>query len=94
MRALSPRKAPGWWRHAAAWDAAFREYGIVYVTGHGVPDAATSELASSATTFFSQSADAKMAHCLHQGYGKGGFPAWGIPPGGTLNFTLECLKVE
>ena len=29
-----------------------------------------------------------------EGYGKGGFPAWGIPPGGTLNFTLECLKVE
>ena len=23
---------------AAAWDAAFREYGIVYLTGHGVPD--------------------------------------------------------
>ena len=21
------------------------------------------------------------------------FPAWGIPPGGTLNFTLECLKI-
>ena len=24
-----------------------------------------------------------------EGYGEGGFPAWGIPPGGTLNFTLE-----
>ena len=30
----------------------------------------------------------------HEGYGASGFPAWGIPPGGTLNFTLECLKVE
>lgn len=30
----------------------------------------------------------------HEGYGVGGFPAWGIPPNGTLNFTLECLKVE
>ena len=30
----------------------------------------------------------------HEGYGAAGFPAWGIPPGGTLNFTLECLKVE
>eukprot|EP00439_Symbiodinium_sp_Y106_P046870 s1341_g6.t1 len=29
-----------------------------------------------------------------EGYGASGFPAWGIPPGGTLEFTLECLKVE
>jgi FKBP-type peptidyl-prolyl cis-trans isomerase len=29
-----------------------------------------------------------------EGYGKGGFPQWGIPPMGTLNFTLECLKIE
>ena len=28
-----------------------------------------------------------------EGYGADGFPAWGIPPGGTLNFTLECLKI-
>eukprot|EP00518_Triparma_eleuthera_P003735 CAMPEP_0182453404 /NCGR_PEP_ID=MMETSP1319-20130603/481_1 /TAXON_ID=172717 /ORGANISM="Bolidomonas pacifica, Strain RCC208" /LENGTH=123 /DNA_ID=CAMNT_0024651335 /DNA_START=65 /DNA_END=436 /DNA_ORIENTATION=+ len=28
-----------------------------------------------------------------EGYGEAGFPAWGIPPGGTLFFTLECLKV-
>ena len=30
----------------------------------------------------------------HEGYGAAGFPAWGIPPGGTLFFTLEvgaCL---
>jgi len=30
----------------------------------------------------------------HEGYGANGFPAWGIPPGGTLFFTLECLKIE
>mmetsp|Transcript_1957 Transcript_1957/g.5896 ORF Transcript_1957/g.5896 Transcript_1957/m.5896 type:complete len:121 (+) Transcript_1957:124-486(+) len=30
----------------------------------------------------------------HEGYGAGGFPAWGIPPGGTLDFTLECLSVK
>ena len=30
----------------------------------------------------------------HEGYGANGFPAWGIPPNGTLNFTLECLKIE
>jgi len=30
----------------------------------------------------------------HEGYGKGGFPAWGIPPGGTLFFTLECLSID
>jgi hypothetical protein len=28
-----------------------------------------------------------------EGYGANGFPAWGIPPGGTLNFTIEALKV-
>merc|ERR1712110_149422 len=27
-----------------------------------------------------------------EGYGANGFPAWGIPPNGTLNFTLKCLK--
>ena len=30
----------------------------------------------------------------HEGYGANGFPAWGIPPGGTLNFTLECLSIQ
>ena len=29
-----------------------------------------------------------------EGYGAGGFPAWGIPPNGTLNFTLECLEIK
>ena len=29
----------------------------------------------------------------HEGYGAAGFPAWGIPPGGTLNFTLELLSI-
>mmetsp|Transcript_123957 Transcript_123957/g.231959 ORF Transcript_123957/g.231959 Transcript_123957/m.231959 type:complete len:313 (+) Transcript_123957:79-1017(+) len=29
-----------------------------------------------------------------EGYGDGGFPAWGITPGATLNFTLECLKIK
>merc|ERR1719373_1470834 len=29
-----------------------------------------------------------------EGYGAGGFPAWGIPPGATLNFTLECLQIK
>ena len=28
-----------------------------------------------------------------EGYGQKGFPHWGIPPGGTLNFTLEVLKI-
>lgn len=27
-----------------------------------------------------------------EGYGAGGFPAWGITPNATLNFTLERLK--
>ncbi|KAJ8598186.1 hypothetical protein CTAYLR_007386 [Chrysophaeum taylorii] len=30
----------------------------------------------------------------HEGYGASGFPAWGIPPGGTLVFTLECLAIN
>ena len=29
-----------------------------------------------------------------EGYGAGGFPAWGIPPNGTLYFTLECLEIK
>lgn len=29
-----------------------------------------------------------------EGYGAAGFPAWGIPPGGTLVFTLECLSIK
>ena len=29
-----------------------------------------------------------------EGYGKGGFPAWGIPAGGTLEFTLEVLSIK
>ena len=30
----------------------------------------------------------------HEGYGQGGFPAWGIPAGGTLDFTLEVLSIQ
>merc|ERR1719198_649606 len=30
----------------------------------------------------------------HEGYGAGGFPAWGIPPNGTLDFTLEVLSIK
>ena len=30
----------------------------------------------------------------HEGYGPAGFPAWGIPPGGTLDFTLEVLNID
>lgn len=29
----------------------------------------------------------------HEGYGAGGFPAWGIPPNGTLLFEIEVLSV-
>jgi len=30
----------------------------------------------------------------NEGYGPDGFPDWGIPPGATLNFTLECLRIQ
>ena len=64
----------------------------------------------------------KLVIPADEGYGAGGFPAWGIPPGGTaapppqsssfmllpanstathrmaragtLDFTLECLKIQ
>ena len=29
-----------------------------------------------------------------EGYGQGGFPAWGIPPGGTLQFEIEVLEIN
>ena len=29
-----------------------------------------------------------------EGYGAGGFPAWGIPAGATLNFEIEVLKIN
>ena len=29
-----------------------------------------------------------------EGYGAAGFPAWGIPAGGTLVFVLECLSIK
>ena len=28
------------------------------------------------------------------GYGAAGFPAWGIPPGGTLLFEIEILSIK
>ena len=35
----------------------------------------------------------KLRIPAHEGYGAQGFPAWGIPAGGTLNFEIELLKV-
>ena len=29
-----------------------------------------------------------------EGYGARGFPAWGIPPGGTLLFEIEVLSIK
>merc|ERR1719476_839507 len=29
-----------------------------------------------------------------EGYGANGFPSWGIPPGGDLDFELEVLKIK
>lgn len=30
----------------------------------------------------------------HEGYGERGFPAWGIPPGGGLDFEIEVLEIK
>jgi FKBP-type peptidyl-prolyl cis-trans isomerase len=29
-----------------------------------------------------------------EGYGAGGFPAWGIPPNGGLLFEIEVLEIK
>ena len=29
-----------------------------------------------------------------EGYGKGGFPAWGVPPNGGLFFEIEVLSIK
>merc|ERR1711865_1339875 len=36
----------------------------------------------------------KLTIPAHEGYGANGFPAWGIPPGGTLHFTIELLNIK
>ena len=36
----------------------------------------------------------KLTIPADEGYGASGFPAWGIPPGGTLLFEIELLKVN
>merc|ERR1740123_216204 len=36
----------------------------------------------------------KLRIPAHEGYGANGFPAWGIPPGGVLNFTIEVLEIN
>jgi isopenicillin N synthase-like dioxygenase len=62
---------------ACEWDAAMRQLGLVVITGHGVPAAAVEALYGSASAFFAQDRDEKMRHCLHTGYGSGGY----VPPG-------------
>ena len=36
----------------------------------------------------------KLVIPAKEGYGENGFPAWGIPKGGTLDFTIEVLKIH
>ena len=36
----------------------------------------------------------KLAIPAHEGYGARGFPAWGIPPNGGLNFEIEVLSID
>merc|ERR1712070_90017 len=36
----------------------------------------------------------KLMIPAEEGYGAGGFPAWGIPPKATLQFEIEVLNVK
>ena len=36
----------------------------------------------------------KLSIPADEGYGAGGFPAWGIPAGATLNFEIEVLEIK
>eukprot|EP01064_Diplonema_japonicum_P037452 TRINITY_DN875_c2_g1_i1.p2 TRINITY_DN875_c2_g1~~TRINITY_DN875_c2_g1_i1.p2 ORF type:complete len:159 (+),score=36.89 TRINITY_DN875_c2_g1_i1:44-478(+) len=36
----------------------------------------------------------KLIIPAHEGYGENGFPAWGIPKGGILDFEIEILKIN
>mmetsp|Transcript_59054 Transcript_59054/g.129355 ORF Transcript_59054/g.129355 Transcript_59054/m.129355 type:complete len:120 (+) Transcript_59054:66-425(+) len=36
----------------------------------------------------------KLLIPAEEGYGAQGFPAWGIPPGGSLDFEIEVLKIQ
>ena len=36
----------------------------------------------------------KLRILADEGYGAGGFSAWGIPPGGTLLFEIEIPAIE
>lgn len=36
----------------------------------------------------------KLTIPAHEGYGAGGFPAWGIPPKATLQFEIEVLAIK
>eukprot|EP00667_Euglena_gracilis_P015481 EG_transcript_16113 len=61
-----------------AWDAAFRAAGFAVVTGHGVDVMALKRLQVEVAAFFRQPTEAKMACCLHRGYGAGGYVAAGV----------------
>ena len=59
---------------------AIAAWAVAWVVGGGVLGAAVGETR-------------KLLIPAHEGYGAGGFPAWGIPPGGTLQFEIEVLKI-
>ena len=71
---------------ARQWDAAMRQLGLCIVTGHGIPPAAIEALYGSASAFFAQEREEKMRHCLHKGYGSGGY----VPPGVEVEMPLQA----
>ena len=70
--------------------------------GPGLPrhEARRGECYSSHLAIFNSRDDAplrqvrKLVIPAHEGYGAGGFPAWGIPPNGDLHFEIEVLDIN
>ena len=63
---------------ASAWSDAMHTLGMLAITDHGVSDATIATLHSCALAFFRQPLDAKMAACVHSGYGSGGYVPQGV----------------
>jgi hypothetical protein len=62
--------------------------------GYGKDGRFSSQFLSFIPYFCVQCFCVHLDSCVCFAFLKKGFPAWGIPPGGTLEFTLECLDIQ